>query len=141
MIHSVSMAFYEGTIWAAPGAPQVHLRKTEPWGSGSGLEDGCTAPQDAVQVCPKRAKPELNQTVASLVQDSFLFLTLAKINIQPFTNDFLQADIHELPSPDLLHQIIQGTFKDHIVRWVEDYIHITKTKERAEEILDDIDWQ
>ena len=37
------------------------------------------------------------------VQDSFLFLTLVKINIQPFTNDFLRADIHELLSPDLLH--------------------------------------
>ena len=43
-----------------------------------------------------------------LVQDSFLFLTLVKINIQPFTNNFRCADIHELLSPDLLHQIIQG---------------------------------
>ena len=75
------------------------------------------------------------------VQDSFLFLTLVKINIEPFTNNFLHADIHELLSPDLLHQIIQGTFKDHIVHWVEGYIHITNIKERAKEILDDIDQQ
>ena len=73
------------------------------------------------------------------VQDSFLFLTLVKINIQPFTNNFICADIYELLSPDLLHQIIQGTFKDHIVCWVKGYIHITNTKRRAKEILDDID--
>ncbi|KAG1763021.1 hypothetical protein EDD22DRAFT_979524 [Suillus occidentalis] len=36
----------------------------------------------------------------------------------PFTNDFPHADIHKLLSPDLLHQIIKGTFKDHLVDWV-----------------------
>ncbi|KAG1838891.1 hypothetical protein F4604DRAFT_1885392 [Suillus subluteus] len=35
----------------------------------------------------------------------------------PFTNDFPRADIHELLSPDILHQIIKGTFKDHLVDW------------------------
>ncbi|KIK16384.1 hypothetical protein PISMIDRAFT_73158, partial [Pisolithus microcarpus 441] len=39
----------------------------------------------------------------------------------PFTNDFLHADIYELIAPDLLHQIIKGTFKDHLVEWVEKY--------------------
>ncbi|KAI6040530.1 hypothetical protein EDC04DRAFT_2867574 [Pisolithus marmoratus] len=40
----------------------------------------------------------------------------------PFTNDFLHADIYELITPNLLHQIIKGVFKDHLVEWVEKYL-------------------
>ncbi|KAJ7113623.1 hypothetical protein C8R44DRAFT_741205 [Mycena epipterygia] len=43
-------------------------------------------------------------------------------DIIPFTTGFPCADIHDLISMDLLHQIIRGTFKDHIVDWVEAYI-------------------
>jgi hypothetical protein len=39
---------------------------------------------------------------------------------QPFTEEFPRADIYELIAPDLLHQIIKGTFKDHLVTWVEE---------------------
>ncbi|KAL6297966.1 hypothetical protein BKA93DRAFT_820601 [Sparassis latifolia] len=49
-------------------------------------------------------------------------------DIVPFTNDFPRADIHELLSPDLLHQIIKGTFKDHLVSWVEEYIELMHSK-------------
>jgi hypothetical protein len=59
--------------------------------------------------------------------------------IQPFTNDFQRADIHELLAPDLLHQVIQGTFKDHIVKWVQDYLYVTNDQGTADKILDDID--
>ena len=34
---------------------------------------------------------------------------------QLFIHGFPHTDIHELLSPDLLHQIIKGTFKDHLV--------------------------
>ncbi|KAL6310202.1 hypothetical protein BKA93DRAFT_814481 [Sparassis latifolia] len=57
----------------------------------------------------------------------------------PFTNDFPRADIHELLSPDLLHQLIKGTFKDHLVDWVEQYIHGKHPPARAKAILADID--
>jgi hypothetical protein len=60
---------------------------------------------------------------------------------QPFTNDFPRADIHELLAPDLLHQVIKGTFKDHLVDWVKTYLNKTHGKSRANEILDDIDRQ
>ncbi|TFK79473.1 hypothetical protein K466DRAFT_505488 [Polyporus arcularius HHB13444] len=61
-------------------------------------------------------------------------------DVTPFTDYFPRADIHELLSPDLLHQLIKGTFKDHIVAWVEDYICITSdTAAEAKRILDDID--
>ena len=38
--------------------------------------------------------------------------------LQPFMNDFPCADINKLISPDLLHQVIKGSFKDHLVTWV-----------------------
>ena len=41
---------------------------------------------------------------------------------QPFTNDFPRGDIYTTISPDILHQLIKGTFKDHLITWVEMYI-------------------
>ncbi|KAF7319658.1 C2H2-type domain-containing protein [Mycena chlorophos] len=46
-------------------------------------------------------------------------------DVIPFTNDFPRADIHEMLSPDLLHQLIKGTFKDHLVEWVGEYLDMT----------------
>ncbi|KAJ7824684.1 hypothetical protein B0H13DRAFT_2446949 [Mycena leptocephala] len=60
-------------------------------------------------------------------------------DIVPFTHDFPRAEIYELLSPDLLHQIIKGTFKDHLVEWVMQYLHETYGEARALEIIADID--
>ncbi|KAF8203408.1 hypothetical protein K438DRAFT_1964892 [Mycena galopus ATCC 62051] len=60
-------------------------------------------------------------------------------DIVPFTNEFSRADIHELLSVDLLHQLIKGTFKDHLVTWVNEYLHLTYGEKRALEIIQDID--
>ncbi|KAG1814794.1 hypothetical protein DFJ58DRAFT_850583 [Suillus subalutaceus] len=59
----------------------------------------------------------------------------------PFTNDFPRANIHELLAPDLLHQIIKGSFKDHLVEWVKRYLLQEHGKTQANIILDDIDRQ
>ena len=58
---------------------------------------------------------------------------------QPFMMRFPHADVHELLSPDLLHQAIKGTFKDHLVQWVEDYLKKIHGPSKAEVILDEID--
>lgn len=61
--------------------------------------------------------------------------------LQPFTMRFPRADIHELLTPDLLHQVIKGTFKDHLVQWIEDYLKLVYGPSKAETILDEIDRQ
>ncbi|KIM37143.1 hypothetical protein M413DRAFT_31087 [Hebeloma cylindrosporum] len=59
--------------------------------------------------------------------------------ILPFTHHFPRADIHEMLTPDLLHQLIKGTFKDHLVLWIADYLVLEHGEARANDILDDID--
>jgi hypothetical protein len=60
-------------------------------------------------------------------------------SLQPFTAHFPRADIHHLLSPDLLHQIIKGTLKDHLVTWVTEYLESVHGPSGANEILADID--
>ncbi|KAJ7719659.1 hypothetical protein B0H16DRAFT_1794428 [Mycena metata] len=60
-------------------------------------------------------------------------------DIVPFTYDFPRTDIHELLSSDLLHQVIKGTFKDHLVSWVEDYLNIVHPPAEVNSMLDEID--
>ena len=60
-------------------------------------------------------------------------------NLQPFTNYFECADIYKLIAPDLLHQAIIGTFKDHLVSWVGAYLKKEHGDRGSRKILDDID--
>ncbi|KAH9988333.1 hypothetical protein BJV77DRAFT_1061430 [Russula vinacea] len=60
-------------------------------------------------------------------------------DVVAFTEDFPRADIHELLAPDILHQLIKGTFKDHLVTWVNDYLFLEHGERRAEKIVADID--
>ncbi|KAF9780630.1 hypothetical protein BJ322DRAFT_1164944, partial [Thelephora terrestris] len=60
-------------------------------------------------------------------------------NFLPFTTKFPCADIYELLTPDLLHQAIKGTYKDHLVSWVETYLNIQNGHAQGAEMLDEID--
>ncbi|KAF8810186.1 hypothetical protein BYT27DRAFT_7282380 [Phlegmacium glaucopus] len=60
-------------------------------------------------------------------------------DIVPFTDNFSRADINQLLSPDLLHQVIKGGFKDHLVTWVGEYLDLEHGPTKAKEIMDDID--
>ena len=56
-------------------------------------------------------------------------------------NEFPRADIHKLLAPELLHQVVKETFKDHLVTWVKELLlHIHKNdKTKVNQILDNID--
>ncbi|KAF8272768.1 hypothetical protein EI94DRAFT_1769618 [Lactarius quietus] len=54
--------------------------------------------------------------------------------IVPFTSDFPHADIHEMISPDLLHQVIKGVFKN-MVDWICTYVLATHGQTAGDAIL------
>ncbi|KAH8979151.1 hypothetical protein EDB92DRAFT_1955468 [Lactarius akahatsu] len=57
----------------------------------------------------------------------------------PFTSHFPQVDMYKLLAPDILHQLIKGASKDHLVAWVEQYIVMEHGPTWAQEIMDNID--
>ncbi|KIK76789.1 hypothetical protein PAXRUDRAFT_17940 [Paxillus rubicundulus Ve08.2h10] len=56
-------------------------------------------------------------------------------NITPFTDDFHCADIHQRLVPDILHQLVKGRFKDHLVEWVGKYLKQEYGKASAKDRL------
>ncbi|EKM77823.1 hypothetical protein AGABI1DRAFT_101528 [Agaricus bisporus var. burnettii JB137-S8] len=87
-----------------------------------------------------RRRHERTDFMISCFDPSIVWETYGiRSDVVPFTHDFPRADIHTLLSPDLLHQLIKGTFKDHLVTWINDYFHVKYGESRAREIIHDID--
>jgi hypothetical protein len=59
--------------------------------------------------------------------------------VQPFTDYFPRADIYVMIAFDILHQLIKGTFKDHLITWVEDYLKEEHGEAGYATVMDDID--
>lgn len=77
--------------------------------------------------------------VCPQISTHFSMSFLTRHDSQPFTSDFPRGDIYEMISPDLLHQLIKGTFKDHLVKWICEYLVIQHGERQAGIILDEID--
>ena len=92
---------------------------------------------------PRSAQRDYGTSMESLLMSRlvmpFALHAGSQLLQQPFTSNFPRADIHELLSCDLLHQVIKGTFKDHLVTWVEDYLKKKHGKSAAARIMSDID--
>ncbi|KIL58007.1 hypothetical protein M378DRAFT_15867 [Amanita muscaria Koide BX008] len=89
--------------------------------------------------CGRRTHEHTEALMEALDQKTLWFDYGIIAGIMPFTADFPRANIHELIAPDILHQVIKGTFKDHLVTWVEEYISSSYPAAEARRILADID--
>ncbi|KAI0071438.1 hypothetical protein K474DRAFT_1687078 [Panus rudis PR-1116 ss-1] len=102
----------------------------------------CTANHENLDGSPatRRSREHWAHLIQSEFGPSVLWDEYGYISdVLPFTDGFPRADIHELIAPDLLHQVIKGTFKDHLVEWVIRYLKAIHGEARANEIIDDID--
>jgi hypothetical protein len=104
------------------------------------VNDSCTSlPMDIYGA----AGPQTNALTDMLIE-TFDMNTLqteygVDAPVVPFIRDFPHSDIYELISSDLLHQAIKGTFKDHLVMWVGEYLKAVYGTAQANLIMDEID--
>ncbi|KAH9039148.1 hypothetical protein EDB85DRAFT_2072572 [Lactarius pseudohatsudake] len=100
----------------------------------------CTAHRDDLETLGTPRSREQTDALRELLGLGELWRLYGVVgDVEPFTDDFPRADIYELLSPDLLHQIIKGTFKDHLVHWVTVYVRRKHPGAPGKVILDNID--
>ncbi|KAI9429761.1 hypothetical protein H4582DRAFT_1826008, partial [Lactarius indigo] len=100
----------------------------------------CTALPKNLDAHALRRTPRHTEVIRGVLDSQTLWAAYSMhSDIVPFTFGFPRADIYEMISPDLLHQVIKGTFKDHLVVWVCDYLMMQHGESQANDILDDID--
>ncbi|KAH9040822.1 hypothetical protein EDB84DRAFT_1587510 [Lactarius hengduanensis] len=100
----------------------------------------CTAHKDDLETLGSPRSREHTDAIQELLGLGELWNLYGVVgDVEPFTKDFPRACVYELLSPDLLHQLIKGTFKDHLVHWVTMYIRRKHRGAPGKAILDDID--
>ncbi|KAI9432304.1 hypothetical protein BJY52DRAFT_1132806 [Lactarius psammicola] len=100
----------------------------------------CTAHPNNLDIGGERRSQELTKALVNVLDLGSLRDQYGIVgSVTPFTFEFPRADIHEIIAPDILHQVVKGTFKDHLVTWVEDFLVLKYGKNNANVILDDID--
>ncbi|KAH9033904.1 hypothetical protein EDB85DRAFT_2073730 [Lactarius pseudohatsudake] len=100
----------------------------------------CTAHKDDLETLGSPRSREHTDAIQELLGLGELWNLYGVVgDVEPFTKDFPRACVYELLSPDLLHQLIKGTFKDHLVHWVTTYIRRKHRGAPGKAILDDID--
>jgi hypothetical protein len=90
--------------------------------------------------------PEIIQRWPGIILGSFVMFWYVGIEVssseladidKPFTASFPCANIHKLLALDLLHQIIKGTFKDHLIKWIT--LFINTNFDKSSEVLTELD--
>ncbi|KAF8263218.1 hypothetical protein EI94DRAFT_1772998 [Lactarius quietus] len=100
----------------------------------------CTEQASSLHIDGEHQSQEVTAALLNTVNLDTLWYQYGIVgDVKPFTWEFPHADIHRVISPDILHQAIKGTFKDHLVTWVKLYLKSSHTKTHAKAILDDID--
>ncbi|KAI9431608.1 hypothetical protein H4582DRAFT_2084787 [Lactarius indigo] len=100
----------------------------------------CTALPTNLDVYAVPRTPNYMETLRDLLNSKTLWDEYRiDDDIVPFTSNFPRANIYQMISPDLLHQVIKGTFKDNLVEWVCEFLVIQLGEIRASVTLDDID--
>ena len=81
----------------------------------------------------------VNDVTVNILPSLFQAKSLIHSTFLAIHSTFSPRDICEMISPDLLHQIIKGAVKDHIVDWVTQWLINTHGKAHANKVLEDID--
>ena len=82
--------------------------------------------------------------MASMTRSQYVIHCLVSTDltkIKPFMTHFPCIDIYEMLLADILHQLVKGTFKEHLVHWIGEYLHLMHRESGVKNILDDIDHQ
>ncbi|KLO17200.1 hypothetical protein SCHPADRAFT_821759 [Schizopora paradoxa] len=142
--------------WKVRRCPDKHFRRTIT-GFGGNI---CDYPDQVAQACivqgwcPKcfanhanldgeAALPRRAELVEALVKAKTLNQLWKEDgilgNIVPFMNDFPRGDVYRIMTPDLLHQVIKGAFKDHLVKWICLYLENKFGEAKSNALLAEMD--